>query len=117
MSSGEQFVKWLRPAGCVLFLAVAVLVTVVCLTAGKDPIPGYEPPRDTAYYAQHLDELQAELEANVFPHLEGVVGCGAAGDTLEVRLAEQTFAKTRSAILQYYDLSLFTFISDLPDSE
>ena len=109
---GQQFVKWLRPVGCVLFLAVAVLVTVICFTAGQDPIPGYAAPHDTAYYAQHLDELQAELEDNVFPYLEGIADCKAAGDTLEVTIAERVFAKTRSAILQYYDLSLFTFTSE-----
>jgi hypothetical protein len=112
MSAGEQFVKWLRPAGCVLVLAVAVLVTVICLTSGRDPIPGYEAPQDTTYYAQHLDELQDELEENVFPQLEGVQDCRIEGDKLAVTVAGHTFAKTRAAILRYYDLSLFAFISE-----
>ena len=60
---GVQIVRWLRPAGCVLVLLLSALMLVFCFTQGRDPIPGYEPPHDDAYYAQHLPELAEELNA------------------------------------------------------
>lgn len=107
---GEEFIKKIRPAGCVLFIALAVLVAAVCLTAGRDPIRGYEAPQTDEYYAQHLDELQAELEANVFPHLEGVIGSSIGDGILIIELDTNSFAVTRSAILYYYDESLFELV-------
>lgn len=110
MMTGQEFVKWLKPAGAALFLVVAVLVTWICLTAGQDPIPGYEPPQSSEYYAQHLDELKEELERNVIPKLEGEAFCEASGDKLIVTLTAGNFAVTRSAIIQYFDPELFEFI-------
>ena len=72
MTAGQEFVRWIRPAGCVLFLVLAVAVGAVCLTAGRDPIPDYEPAHDTAWYAQNPEEFCEELEEEVFPHLSGV---------------------------------------------
>jgi hypothetical protein len=111
MNSGQQFVKMLRPLGCVLFLLMAVGVTLICFTAGRDPIPGYAAPEDTAYYAEHLDALQQELETSVFPQLQGVVGSEITGDQLTVQIDGESFAVTRSAILRYFDESLFLFVS------
>lgn len=104
---GEEFVKKIRPAGCVMFIVLAILVAVVCLTAGRDPIRGYEPPQSDEYYARHLDELQAELEANVFPQLEGVLGSRVEDNVLVVELDTNYFAVTRSALLRYYGQELF----------
>ena len=112
VTAGEGFVKMLRPVGCVVFLILAVAVTVLCFTAGSDPIRGYEAPEDTVYYAAHLEDLQAELEANVFPHLEGVLESAVTGDKVTVTVAEDHFAVTRSAILRYFDESLLEIVSE-----
>ena len=104
---GEEFIKKIRPVGCALFLIMAVLVTAVCLTAGRDPIKGYKAPETTEYYAEHPAELQAELEANVFPQLEGVAGSRIENGVLVVELHTDSFAVTRSALLYYFDESLF----------
>ena len=56
MTAGEQFVKWIKPAGCVLFLGIFAAFLVICFTA-KAPVEGYTVPHDSQYYAQHLDEL------------------------------------------------------------
>ena len=112
MTAGEDFVKWLRPAGCALFLGILILVLIICFSSGRDPIPGYAPPHDTAYYAQSaetMEELKAELEENVFPQLEGVLQCEARGGVLEIQINSEHFAVTRAAILRYYDSSLFEF--------
>ena len=109
MNTGADFVKRIRPVGCVLFLLLAAAVVVLCFTTGRDPIPGHEAAHDTAYYEANLPALQAELEAEVFPALAGVVACRAEGDRLLVTLRGPDFAVTRAAILRYYDAGLFTF--------
>ena len=68
-TAGQQFVKSIRPAGCALFLLLAVLVAAICLTSGRNPIPGYEPPQTAEYYAENPASLAAELSENVFPAL------------------------------------------------
>ena len=61
LTAGQSFVKSIRPAGCALFLILAVLVAVLCLTAGRDPIPGYTPP-ERASYENDLSRLVEVLE-------------------------------------------------------
>lgn len=111
-SAGQEFARWLRPAGCVFVLILAVLALVICFTHGKDPIPGYKPPQTSEYYSRHMDELQAELEENVFPIIGGVEKSEIDGGKLTVTLDSGTFAVTRSAILRYYDVSLFEFVDN-----
>ena len=113
MKAGEEFVKMIRPFGCFLFLAASVLILFLCLTSGRDPIPGYESPHDTAYYAEHADgteKLIRELNENVFPELDGITDCYAAADgTVVIVIEADSFAISRSAILRYFDESLFEF--------
>ena len=109
-TAGQQFVKRIRPAGCVLFLALAVLVTVICLTSGRDPIKGYEAPQSTEYYAAHPEELAAELTENVFPALTGYDLTAEAGENaVTVTVENGNLAAARSAILRYFDQSLLEF--------
>ncbi|HHU22773.1 MAG TPA: hypothetical protein GXZ52_05070 [Clostridiales bacterium] len=97
-------------AGCVLFLVLSILVAAVCVTAGRDPIPGYESPKAGEYYARHLDELEAELEENVFHRLEGIQDSYAEDGRLVVVISRENFAVSRAAILRYFDKSLFEFV-------
>ena len=109
-TAGQQFVKRIRPAGCVLFLALAVLVTAILLTSGRDPIPGYTAPETTEYYAEHPDALAAELEENVFPTLpEYDMSAEAADGCVIVTIDSEHFVVGRSALLRYFDKSLLTF--------
>ena len=110
--SGQWLWKNLKPFGCILCLGLMVLMLIICFTSGRDPIPDYAAPMDTAYYAANLGELALELEENVLPHLEGVVSCEEEGGKIVVTIAESTFAKSRSAILRYFDISLFEFIME-----
>ena len=113
MKAGEEFVRMLRPFGCFLFLAASALILLLCLTSGRDPIPGYESPYDTAYYTEHADGTETlirELNENVFPHLDGVLDCYADADGAVVIVIESdSFAISRSAVLRYFDESLFEF--------
>ena len=106
MTAGEQFVKWIKPAGCVLFLGIFAAFLVICFTA-KAPVEGYTVPHDSQYYAQHLDELKAELETNLCPRLEGIEDCYISGDKLKIIISDAGFEKSSKAITHYYGENLF----------
>ncbi len=109
LTAGQSFVKSIRPAGCALFLVVAVLVTALCLTVGRDPIPGYRPP-ERASYENDLPRLAAVLEEQVFPSLpEYEMTAAVTGDTVTVTVEEGNFVAARSAILRYFPEDLITF--------
>ena len=111
-STGTDFVKKITPLGCAAFAVLFLAALVACFFAARPPISGYKPPHDAAYYAQSgetLTELKQELEANVFPKVNGVESCEVSDGKLTVTIAEDTFAATRGKILYYYDKSLFDF--------
>ena len=109
-TAGQQFVKSIRPVGMALFLIVAVLVTLICFTSGRDPVPGYKAPETTAYYAEHPAALAAELEKNFFPRLPDYdMSAQAREGGVTVTIDSEHFVKARAAILQYFSVSLFTF--------
>lgn len=113
MTAGQEFVKKIRPVGVVFFLALLLLFLYICFTSGANPIPGYEPPHDSTYYAQSvqtLAELKTELETNVFPKLGSIEDCRIEQDRLVITIDRSRFATTRSAIEKFYDESLFTFV-------
>ena len=109
-TAGQDFVKRIRPLGCVLFLALAVLVAAICLTAGRDPIPDYEPPQAMEYYATHPTELVRELEDNVIPALPDYeMRAAVTGDKVTVTIDDAHFVVGRAAILRYFDESVILF--------
>lgn len=108
-TAGMQFARAVKPAGCILLLLILLGVLYLCFTSGTDPIPGYEAPQGTAYYSEHLDELQTELQENIFPQLDGEEDSRVEGGKLTVILENDFYAVSRSAILRYYDESLFNF--------
>lgn len=108
-TAGQTFVKNIRPAGCALFLILAILVTAVCLTSGRDPIPGYEAPQTTEYYVAHPEALVSELKDRVFPALEYDMNAAVTGDTVTVTIEDDHFVIARAALLRYFDESLFVF--------
>ena len=110
MTAGQDFVKKIRPVGCVLLLALGVIVTVLCFTHNSDPIKGYQPPEDTAYYAANPQALVQELEKSVFPALEGEEQATVTSDgKVRVSVDAEHYILTRGAILQYFDSSLLEF--------
>ena len=109
LTAGQAFVKSIRPAGCALFLIVAVLVAAVCPTAGRDPIPGYRPP-ERASYENDPPALVSVLEEQVFPRLPDYdMTAAVTGDTVTVTVEQGNFAAARSAILRYFPQDLITF--------
>ena len=113
MGTGQSFVKRIKPIGSAMFLLIFVMFLLVCFTAGNHPIAGYTAPHDSEYYAQSdltLGALKTELEANVFPKLDGQEGCAVLNGKLTVTIDAEHFVKSRAAIIQYYDRDLFTFV-------
>jgi hypothetical protein len=75
-------------------------------------LAGYSAPQTSEYYSEHPEELESELEQNVFPALKGVGSCEATKDgKLRITLEGSDYAVARSAILHYYDSSLFEFVT------
>lgn len=112
VNPGLELARKMTPVGCILVLLLFVLYLVTCFTAGNDPLSGYKPPHDAAYYAQSsetMDELKTELEANVFPKLTGVQGCALVGGKLKITLAPASYNDTHAALTRRFDESLFTF--------
>ena len=114
MGTGQAFVKWLRPAGCVLFLGLFIVVTIFLFTAKGVPVEGYEPPHDSEYYAGHLDELAEELNTNMLPKLED--GAAASfqveGGQVVVTASDEDMFTVRNSIIHYYDEDLFQFVTE-----
>lgn len=116
MNTGEDFVKKIGPFGCALFLALFVFFLIYCFTsAPADPLKGYEAPFDSEYYVQSsetLQQLQTELESNVFPKLKGIISSEIKDYKLIITIKGDSFADSRDEILKYYDESLFYFERD-----
>ena len=108
-TAGQDFVRRIGPAGCVLFLALAILVAALCLTSGRDPVPGYEAPHDSEYYVNHLDELADELNEHFLPRLDTPATAAVSGGAVAVTVEGDSFVLVRSAVLRYFDESLFVF--------
>lgn len=109
MTAGQEFVKMLRPAGCVIFLLIFAAFFVMCFSHADPPIEGYSVPHDSDYFAEHLDELKAELCANVLPRLEGINDCEVTGDTLTITVDSEHFDECSNAVCYYYSDELFVF--------
>lgn len=112
-NTGQDFVKKIGAFGIVFFLGLFAFFLYWCFTAKPvNPIEGYEPPHDSGYYAQNaatLAELQAELEENVLPKLEGIVSDELENGVIVILIDEKSFFNSRGVILEYYDETLFRF--------
>lgn len=107
MTAGQQFVKMLRPLGCALCLALFVGFMIMCFSA-KAPVKDYVIPHDSEYFAAHLDELETELETNLFPKLDGIEDCYITGDKLTIIIDSDNYEQSSKAIIHYYGDKLFS---------
>lgn len=108
-TTGQDFVKKIKPIGCAMFLGLAVIVTVICFTAKGVPLPGYEAPNTSDYYEEHIEELAAELAENLIPLTEYEASVEAAGQQVIITGTESDINSLRPYILHYYDVKLFEF--------
>jgi hypothetical protein len=106
---GFQIVRWLRPGGAALVLLLGILFVVQCFMTGREPVKGYQPKHDTAYYTAHLDALAEELNEDLLPQVDEHARAEAGDTVVTVYLPKETYITTRAAVLRYYDTSLFEF--------
>ena len=110
MGTGQEFAKKLGTVGCVLVLAASVIFTVLLFTARGGEAEGYVPPRDSAYYAAHPEELAEELRTNLLPGLDaGDAQVTLADGKILVTVPADTFDTVRLSVTRYYDEDLFIF--------
>lgn len=108
VNPGQQWAQRLGVIGGIVVLLFSLTFVLTMLTAGPEKLD-YTPAHDTAYYLQNLDELQAELEREVFPHVEGVQFCEEADGKLIVGIREKYYLDTRAVIIDLFDRELFIF--------
>ena len=108
VNPGQQWAQRLGVVGGIVVLLFSLTFVLTMLTAGPEKLD-YTPAHDTAYYLQNLDELQAELEQKVFPHVEGVRFCEEADGKLVVGIREKYYLDTRAVIIDLFDRELFIF--------
>ena len=106
---GFQIVRWLRPFGSGLVILIFILFLVYAFSTGREPIKGYTPPHDGAYYAEHLDELADELNDTVLALVDPKASAEVTGDTVTVTIPTDSFVVTRAAVLRYFDSQLVNF--------
>ena len=108
VNPGQQWAQRLGVVGGIVVLLFSLTFVLTMLTAGPEKLD-YTPAHDTAYYLQNLDELQVELEQEVFPHVEGVRFCEEADGKLVVGIREKYYLDTRAVIIDLFDRELFIF--------
>ena len=107
MTAGQSFVRFLRPGGCVVVLALFVLFLVYCLAPRSHAVEGYTPVEVTS-----AQELQRELEENLLPRIEPGASCKVRDGKAAVTVPAKSFGDVRSAVLYYYDKELLTFTAE-----
>ena len=105
---GQQWAQRLGVFGGIAVLLFSLLFVLTLVLSGPEKLD-YIPTHDTAYYAQNLDALQAELEQEVFPHVEGIVSCEVVEDTLVIGIRQSNYIETRAVIIDLFDRELFLF--------
>ena len=106
---GFQIVRWLKPFGSGLVILIFILFLAYAFSSGREPIKGYAPPLDGAYYAEHLDALEDELNTIVLPLVDPGASAAVTGETVTVTIPKDSFVQTRAAVLRYFDAKLLTF--------
>ena len=110
MGTGQEFAKKLGVGGAIAVLVLGIIATAAMFTARGTPVKGYEKPQTDEYYAQHPQELCAQVEDVLLP-MAGADGVELAvdGDKVVVTGGQAALHKARMAIIYYYDEALFTF--------
>ena len=105
---GQQWAKRLGGFGGIAVLLFSLLFVLTMVLSGPEKLD-YTPAYDTAYYAQNLDVLQAELEQEIFPQVEGIEFCEVVDDKLVIGIRQSRYIETRAIIIDLFDMELFVF--------
>ncbi len=111
MGTGQAFVKWIKPAGCAIFLIFGIIFTISLFTGRGTPVEGYEPPEDSEYYSRNPDDFAEELRENLLPKLQADSASVTVEDgSVTVRADPDDLRAIKLAVIYYYDESMVTFV-------
>ncbi len=111
MTAGQQFIKLIKPLGCVIFLVVLVFFLVLAFTSGRGTVldlGDYAPPAGLT--ADDPEALCAELQRGVLPRLPGENACYVENGKLFVALESAYFKDNRATILHYFPEGRIQFL-------
>ena len=108
VNPGQQWAQRLGVFGGIAVLLFSLVFVLTMLAAGPEKLD-YIPQYDTAYYTQHMDVLQAELEREVLPHLEGVEFTEIVDGKLVIGIRTKHYIDSRAVIIDLFDRELFVF--------
>jgi hypothetical protein len=110
MSTGEEFVKKIKPLGCAAFILLTVAVVLTCFTTKGIAVDGYTPPHGSDYYSDHLDELAEELSGTLLPMIDATADFEVGEKVITITASTDDLNNLRPRILHYYDVDLFEFV-------
>ncbi|MBR0063819.1 MAG: hypothetical protein IJP67_06605 [Oscillospiraceae bacterium] len=110
MSAGEEFIKWIRPAGAAVILVLFIVVTAMLFTVKGVAVEGYTPSESREYYAEHVDELCGEVNERLIPKmgLEGV-SAEVRDGVIAVSGDGESVQKLRFALIHYFNEDQFVY--------
>ena len=105
--TGQSFVKKIGAFGMAAFLIVFIGYLIVTFFSGsRTALDDYTPPESNEYYAEHLDELAAEIKTNVEPILDGIEDAYVDDGKVVVEIEDEDFFTVRTALLKKFDDNL-----------
>lgn len=110
MTAGQQFVKILRPFGCILFLVMLVLFLLLAFLPSRGEVldlGDYAVPEDLDM--QDTEALCAELENAVFPLLPGEAECYTEKGRVHVVFDGAHFADCSKTVRHYFQDAGITY--------
>ena len=108
VNPGQQWAQRLGVMGGIAVLLFSLVFVLTMLAAGPEKLD-YTPAYDTSYYMEHLDVLQAELEREVLPNLEGVEFTEVVDGKLVIGIRTKHYIDSRAVIIDLFDRELFVF--------
>lgn len=115
MGTGAEFAKKLGIAGAIFVLILGVVSTAMLFFSRGSTVEGYEKPESDKYYAQHLPELEREIEENLLPKAGAPqVTVELTGDKILISGEKTQLRTARLAIIHYFDEDLFEF-TEVPE--
>ena len=107
--------KTIKPIGGIIIVALLMLGIAAAFTVNLGVPKPYTPRHDTAYYtssADTMDELLAELRANVFPALQGISSASVDARAMKITVDVDggNYDKVVAVISRDFDASMFEFV-------
>lgn len=103
MTAGQQFVKMMRPIGCVICVIVLICFLLIAFSSDKGSvvdIGDYAVPESLD--TQDASALGAELERAVFPQLPGEASWYVEKARLHVIFDDDHFSDCRKTVQHYF---------------